>query len=87
LLPIKAAFPELSNADIWQFAGAVSIKNAGGELKWRPGRADAISEHVAGTGASSVALLNDADRMLRVKFYRIGFNDQEIVALMGGELP
>lgn len=90
LLPIKKAYPGISYADLWQYAGAVSIVAMGGPktLKWRPGRADAFDAiSPANRGPIVDGLLpdakSDADGM-RVIFYRMGFSDQEIVALMGG---
>ena len=58
------------------------------EIKWRPGRKDHDKDHVS----LPDGLLPDADGRnrenpadhLRDIFYRMGFNDREIVALSGG---
>lgn len=90
LEPIKAAYPALSYADLWQFAGAVSIYNSGGpsELKWRPGRADASdAESVANKAPIPDGVLpapSSTGNDMRDTFYRMGFSEpKEIVALMG----
>jgi cytochrome c peroxidase len=89
LEPIKARFPNLTYSDLWSFAGTVAIEEMGGpEFKWRPGRKDLE----AGPSPLPDGRLPDADGRdkpdkpadhLRDIFYRMGFNDQEIVALSG----
>lgn len=84
LEPVKKQFPWISYADLWTLAGAVAIEAMGGpEIKWRPGRAD----HEEGKyEALPDGLLPDAaqgQKHVRDVFYRMGFNDQEIVALVG----
>eukprot|EP00747_Dinoflagellata_sp_TGD_P081571 gnl/TRDRNA2_/TRDRNA2_161360_c0_seq1.p1 gnl/TRDRNA2_/TRDRNA2_161360_c0~~gnl/TRDRNA2_/TRDRNA2_161360_c0_seq1.p1 ORF type:complete len:354 (-),score=67.26 gnl/TRDRNA2_/TRDRNA2_161360_c0_seq1:75-1100(-) len=77
----------LQHADLYTLAGAVAIEAMGGpEIKWRAGRTDAPREKVPPEGR-----LPDADKgtfestaaHLRDIFYRMGFNDKEIVALSG----
>jgi len=91
LEPLKKEFPEISFADLWSFAGSVAIEEMGGpKINWRPGRKD-IAE-TAPFQMNPDGLLPDADGRdkkerigdhLRDIFYRMGFNDREIVALSG----
>ncbi len=85
--PIKAAFHDLSYADLWTLAGVTAIESMGGpEIRWRPGRTDSQKATTVPDGR-----LPDADRgtpgstiaHIRKIFSRMGFNDREIVALMG----
>lgn len=92
LEPFKAKYPDVSYADLYQMASAVAIEAAGGpKIPMRYGRRDARTEedcppegnlpaagHPFPDGSAS-----PADHIRRV-FYRMGFNDQEIVALSGG---
>ena len=94
---VKAKHPEISYADLWSFAGTVAIVEMGGpetliNLKnwsgWRPGRVDSLD----GRPALPDGRLPDGDGRqhtdkpadhLRDIFYRMGFNDKEIVCLSG----
>ena len=90
LEPIHAQFPGVSYADLYTLAGKVAIEAAGGPtIAWRAGRKDALSpDSVTPDGR-----LPDADKgkgpgfnakHLRMDvFYRMGFDDREIVALSG----
>ncbi|KAF4162859.1 hypothetical protein CNMCM6936_001491 [Aspergillus lentulus] len=82
LEPIKAQFPWITYSDLWTLAGACAIQELGGPaVPWRPGRQD---KDVA--GCTPDGRLPDASkdqRHIRDIFYRMGFNDQEIVALIG----
>ncbi|KAA0154565.1 hypothetical protein FNF27_02293 [Cafeteria roenbergensis] len=82
LEPIKAKHPEISNADLYQLASVVGIEFAGGPvIPFRSGRKDATAEECVEDGR-----LPDATKAadhLRDVFYRMGMNDQEIVALSG----
>ncbi|KAJ3046265.1 heme peroxidase [Rhizophlyctis rosea] len=82
LEPVKAKFPQISYSDLWSIAGVAGVQELGGpKIKWRPGRADATEDKTTPDGR-----LPDATRgqdHLRDIFYRMGFNDQEIVALSG----
>lgn len=80
---IKKKFPVISYADLWILAGVVAVEAMGGpKIQFRPGRLDA-------KGGSKIVpdgRLPDAAREydhLRAIFYRMGFNDREIVALSG----
>ena len=84
---VKTMFPGMSYADLYTFAGVVAISQMGGpDIKWEPGRVD----FVPGSGTPD-GRLPDADKgeikqtiqHLRDIFHRMGFNDQEIVALAG----
>jgi len=83
LEPVKAQFPWITYADLWTLAGCVAIEAMGGpKVAWRPGRTDAPS----GKHCPPVGRLPDAAQgqdHIRDVFYRMGFNDQEIVALIG----
>lgn len=84
LEPIKKQYPWISYSDLWTLAGAVAIEEMGGPtIPWRPGRSDKSED-------SHVPLpdgrLPDGDKgadHVRNIFYRMGFDDQEIVALVG----
>lgn len=80
--PIKAKFPDMSNADLWSLAGVVAVKEMGGPaVAWRPGRTDATEKDSVEEGR-----LPDAQQgcpHLRAVFHRMQFSDQEIVALSG----
>jgi len=85
LEPIKAKYPWISYADLWTLAGVTAIEEMGGpKVPWRPGRSD-----YDGTNEALLppdGRLPDASRdhkHIRDVFYRMGFNDQEIVALSG----
>lgn len=83
LEPVKKAFPDITYSDLWILAGIVAIEEMGGpKISFAPGRADAAD------GAQTVpdGRLPDATRgadHLRAIFYRMGFNDRDIVALSG----
>jgi cytochrome c peroxidase len=88
---VKKQFPDISFADLWSFAGSVAIEEMGGPaVNWRPGRKD-VAEYITGADLPG-GLLPDADGRdkkdrpadhVRDIFYRMGFNDREIVALSG----
>jgi len=83
LQEVKRAHPELSYADIWTLAGAHAIEIAGGPpIDHRLGRTDASD----GSSCPAIGRLPDASKgaeHLREVFYRMGFNDEDIVALSG----
>jgi cytochrome c peroxidase len=83
LEPIKKKHPEISYADLWSLASCVAIEEMGGpKIPWRAGRSDdADNKNCTPDGR-----LPDAARgedHIRAIFYRMGFNDREIVALSG----
>jgi len=86
LAPI-AAKNKVSVADVWTLAGATAIEHMGGPvIKWRPGRTDSTTPTKVPDGrlpnADSGSRKADNSH-LRDIFYKMGFNDQEIVALAG----
>ncbi|WVQ74875.1 hypothetical protein IAR50_004482 [Cryptococcus sp. DSM 104548] len=88
LLPIQAANPWITHADLWTLAGVTAIEHMRGpHVPWTPGRSDYASEQEASSHRGNVA-----DRLpdgalgaqhVRDVFGRMGFTDQEIVALSG----
>jgi catalase (peroxidase I) len=80
---VKVNHPEISYADLWTFAGCAAVEFCGGpKVPHFFGRAD----HVGGCYVVENGRLPDANlgaEHLRQVFYRMGFNDQEIVALSG----
>jgi len=83
LQPVKDKYPHLSYSDIWTFAGALAPKFLGGpKIEHEFCRTDIASA----SGCPPNGRLPDASQgaqHLRDVFYRMGFNDQEIVALSG----
>lgn len=81
---VKEKFPDISYADLWILAGNTAIEEMGGpKLPFRGGRTDDPD----GTTCPPDGRLPDGDKgaqHVRDIFYRQGFNDQEIVALVGG---
>merc|ERR1711916_309822 len=80
---IKSKYPKLSYGDLYTLAGCVLIEEMGGpQIDWRGGRKDADND----SACPEEGRLPDAaqgQRHIRDVFYRMGFNDQEIVALSG----
>lgn len=82
LEPIKKKFPWISYSDLWTLAGVAAVQEMGGpKIPWRPGREDKPVESTPPDGRLPHAPLG-ADH-IRDVFYRMGFNDQEAVALIG----
>ncbi|GAA5825026.1 hypothetical protein JCM5353_001150 [Sporobolomyces roseus] len=83
LEPIKEEFPWITYSDLWTLAGCVAIEEMGGpKIKWKPGRTDFVDD----SKCPPRGRLPDgaqAEEHLRFIFNRMGFNDQEIVALSG----
>lgn len=83
LLPVAKAHPEISQADLWTFAGCCAIEMMGGpRIPFNFGRSDAPN----GKCCPVVGRLPDASlgaQHLRDVFYRMGFEDRDIVALSG----
>eukprot|EP00587_Corethron_hystrix_P006390 CAMPEP_0113312152 /NCGR_PEP_ID=MMETSP0010_2-20120614/9093_1 /TAXON_ID=216773 ORGANISM="Corethron hystrix, Strain 308" /NCGR_SAMPLE_ID=MMETSP0010_2 /ASSEMBLY_ACC=CAM_ASM_000155 /LENGTH=344 /DNA_ID=CAMNT_0000167913 /DNA_START=68 /DNA_END=1103 /DNA_ORIENTATION=+ /assembly_acc=CAM_ASM_000155 len=85
---VKEKFPAITYADLYTLAGVVAVEEAGGpKIPFRLGREDAAS----GETSPPDGRLPDADKGTKEKtishirdvFYRMGFNDMEIVALLG----
>jgi len=82
LLPLRQKYPEISCADFWQFAAVVAIETAGGpHIPFRSGRVDFAEELVTPDGRLPDSNLG-ADH-LRAVCARLGFDDDELVALSG----
>ncbi|PMD18371.1 class II peroxidase [Hyaloscypha hepaticicola] len=83
LEPAKAAHPWITYADLWTLAGAVAIEEMGGPtIPWNGGRTDYVDDSKLAPRGRLPDGAKGADH-LRWIFYRMGFNDQEIVALSG----
>jgi len=80
---IKQKYPDMSYADLWTLAGVVAVEAMGGpKVSWRPGRKDSAD----GKSCPADGRLPDAEKgpsHVREIFSRMGFNDQEMVALIG----
>jgi len=88
LEPVKQKFPALSYADLYTYAGVVAVEESGGpKIEFRTGRVDMED----GSTSDPKDRLPNADYGGRTKnvagmravFNRMGFDDQEIVALLG----
>ncbi|VEU34085.1 unnamed protein product [Pseudo-nitzschia multistriata] len=88
LEPIKAQFPGISYADLYTYAGVVAVEESGGpKIPYSTGRVDFED----GSTSDENDRLPNADyggrdknvESIRKVFYRMGFTDGEIVALMG----
>lgn len=81
---VQKKHPEISVSDLWALAGCAAVKFAGGpEIPCGFGRVDKPD----GSHCPPEGRLPDATKgaeHLREVFGRMGFNDQEIVALSGG---
>jgi len=86
LEPIKQKNPWISYADLWTIAGCVAVEEMGGpKIPWKAGRSDKPAT-VKATEIPPNGRLPDAAKgapHVRDVFYRMGFNDREIVALSG----
>ncbi|KAJ7451743.1 heme peroxidase [Mycena galericulata] len=79
---VKAQFPWISYGDLWTLGGVAAVQEmAGPRIPWRPGRIDGFAEQATPDGRLPDASQGAAH--LRAIFGRMGFNDQEIVALSG----
>lgn len=82
LEPIKAKFPWITYSDLWTLAGACAIQELGGpEIPWRPGREDKDVAACAPDGRLPDGAKDHSH--VRDVFGRMGFSDQEMVALIG----
>ncbi|KAI9730246.1 MAG: hypothetical protein M1834_006010 [Cirrosporium novae-zelandiae] len=83
LEPLKTKHPWITYSDLWTLAGIIAIKEMGGpEIEWKGGRTDYKDDSkLPPRGRLPDGAL--AEDHIRAVFYRMGFNDQEIVALCG----
>jgi cytochrome c peroxidase len=88
LEPIKAKYPNLSYADLYTLAGVVAIEYMGGpSIEWHSGREDfkdgSSSPPDGRLPNADMGVEKDTIQHIRDIFGRMGFNDREIVALIG----
>ncbi|GAB7352006.1 hypothetical protein MBLNU459_g2525t1 [Dothideomycetes sp. NU459] len=80
--PVREQFPWISYSDLWTLAAVCAIQEMQGPIiPWRPGRADRDVSYCTPDGRLPDA--SKEQKHLRAIFGRMGFNDQEIVALSG----
>ena len=83
LEPVKDKFPWISYADLWTLAGSAAIQEMGGpEIPWRPGRED--KEAISAPPDGRLPIATKGEDHIRDIFSRMGFDDREMVALIGG---
>jgi len=83
LEPVKKRFPDLSYADLWTIAGTQAIKLMGGpDVPFNFGRSDKSDNTTCPVNGRLPDASLGADH-LREVFYRMGFDDKDIVALSG----
>lgn len=79
---VKTEFDWISYGDLWTLAGVCAVQEmAGPKIPWKAGRIDGFSKDATPDGRLPDAT-QGADHLRNI-FYRMGFNDQEIVALSG----
>ncbi|KAH8885247.1 mitochondrial cytochrome c peroxidase [Thozetella sp. PMI_491] len=82
LEPVKQKFPWITYSDLWILAGVTAIQEMlGPAIPYRPGRTDREVAFCTPDGRLPDA--SQGQDHVRNIFYRMGFNDQEIVALIG----
>lgn len=83
LEPVKEKHSWTTYADLWTLAGVVAIKEMGGpSIPWKGGRTDYVDDSKLPPRGRLPDAAQGSDH-LRWIFNRMGFNDQEIVALSG----
>jgi len=83
LEPVKAKHSWITYSDLWSLAGVVAIKEMDGpDIPWQGGRTDFVDDSKLPPRGRLPDATQASDH-LRIVFYRMGFNDQEIVALSG----
>ncbi|CAJ2505478.1 Uu.00g128720.m01.CDS01 [Anthostomella pinea] len=83
LEPVKAAHPWITYADLWTLAAVTAIEEMGGPaIHWAGDRTDFTDESKVPPRGRLPDGAQGAEH-LRFIFYRMGFSDQEIVALSG----
>ena len=80
---VKKKHPEISNADLWTLAGSLAIEFMGGpKVPHKLGRVDFPDASKCPAHGRLPDAAQGAEHIREV-FYRMGFNDREIVALLG----
>jgi cytochrome c peroxidase len=83
LEPVKEKHPWITYSDLWTLAGAVAVEEMSGpKIPWQGGRTDFVDESKLPPRGRLPDATQGADHLRHI-FYRMGFNDQEIVALSG----
>lgn len=83
LEPVKARHPWITYSDLWTLAGVESIKQMGGpDVPWKGGRTDFVDDSKIPPRGRLPDATQGNDHVRQI-FYRMGFSDQEIVALSG----
>lgn len=96
LEPLKKKYPNISYSDLWSLAGVCAIQELGGPtIPWRPGRVDVDEKtynatpdgrlpagNVSGNDSSPAAHGPNVAHAREI-FYRMGFDDRELAALLG----
>lgn len=81
---VKKEFPDVSYSDLWVLSAYVAIEHMGGPIiEFVPGRTDAMNA----SACPANGRLPDGSKNrthIREIFNRMGFEDREIVALIGG---
>ncbi|TPX31516.1 hypothetical protein SmJEL517_g05136 [Synchytrium microbalum] len=87
---VRSRHPWISRGDLWTLAGATCVEAMGGpKIPWRSGRIDIEATKVKPSQVPENGKLPDGafgPEKLRATFYRMGFNDREIVALSGAHV-
>jgi cytochrome c peroxidase len=83
LYEFKEKYPWISRGDLWTLGGVVAVQEAGGpKIPWRPGRQNSNNKAKVPENGRLPDASKDG-KYVRNLFGRMGFNDQEIVALLG----
>ncbi|KAF5656894.1 heme-binding peroxidase [Fusarium heterosporum] len=83
LEPVKSLHPWITYSDLWTLAGVTAIRAMGGpSIDWLPGRTDFVDDSKLPPRGRLPDAAQGAQH-IRDIFYRMGFNDREIVALSG----
>lgn len=83
LEPVKKKHSWITYADLWTLAGVVAIKVMGGpDIPWKGGRTDYVDDSRLPPRGRLPDATQGSDH-IRFIFYRMGFDDREIVALSG----
>lgn len=82
LEPVKAQYPWISYSDLWTLAAVCAVQEMGGPVvPWRPGREDKDIAFCSPDGRLPDG--SQGQDHVRKIFGRMGFSDQEMVALSG----
>jgi cytochrome c peroxidase len=88
LEPVKAAHPDISYADLYTLSGVVAVEEAGGPaIPFRLGREDFADGQLSPPDGrlpnADMGSMKKTTGHVRDVFGRMGFNDREMVALIG----